>query len=85
MKTKLKEIGFNDFIVMFNKTEIELSTLKYENATLKRQLEALKEDLIIRVHKHNDNSYTMIPEKRLSKREYLILKKMLKQIPRDEN
>lgn len=85
MKTKLKEIGFNDFVVMFNKTEIELTTLKFENATLKSELEAIKEDLIIRVHKHNDNSYTMIPEKRLSKREYLILKKMLKQIPRDEN
>lgn len=85
MKTKLKEIGFNDFVVMFNKTEIELTKLKFENATLKSELEALKEDLIIRIHKHNDNSYTMIPEKRLSKREYLILKKMLKQILRDEN
>ena len=85
MKTKLKEIGFNDFVVMFNKTEIELTTLKYENGILKSELDRLKEDLIIRIHKHNDNSYTMIQEKRLSKREYLILKKMLKQIPRDEN
>jgi hypothetical protein len=84
MKTKLKEIGFKDFVVMFNKTEIELSTLKYENGILRSELDRLKKDLVLSIHKHNENSYTMIPLKRITKKEYSIFKDMLKQLPRDE-
>lgn len=84
MKNKLKEISFNDFVIMFNKTEIELSTLKYENGILRSELDRLKKDLVLSIHKHNDNSYTMIPLKRITKNDYSIFKAMLKQIPRDE-
>jgi len=78
MPTKVTEDKYG-FIIKFNETQIENSTLKFENAKLRSELEELKEDLFLRIHKHNDNCYTMIPNKRITQNEYNILKRMLKE------